>query len=134
MLKRIYIDNYRCFVNFELQLQSRRVIVGVNGSGKSAFLEVLAEIRPCQHAPHCLALNADAATVNNPERFQTKLVSFYDIFFNDAFDIPRWNCVEVEDVVDWYSEGILQNKSSVLRFITADDLLHLVLQVEFDFL
>ena len=45
MLTRIYIDNYRCFVNFDLRLRSTQLILGVNGTGKSAFLEVLRRLR-----------------------------------------------------------------------------------------
>jgi predicted ATPase len=45
MLTRIYIDNYRCFVNFEFRPQPKQLILGVNGTGKSAFLEVLGQLR-----------------------------------------------------------------------------------------
>ena len=45
MLTRLYIDNYRCFVNFEFRLAPKQLILGLNGAGKSAFLEVLRGIR-----------------------------------------------------------------------------------------
>ncbi len=60
-------------------------------------------------------------------------MGFDEVFFNDAFDIPRWYRVEVEDVANRYVEGFLQILS-VLRFITADNLLHLILQMKLDFL
>jgi predicted ATPase len=41
MLKRIYIHNYRSFVNFEWQPPPICVLVGPNGAGKSALLEIL---------------------------------------------------------------------------------------------
>lgn len=41
MLKRIYIHNYRTFVNFEWRPPAVCVLVGPNGAGKSALLEVL---------------------------------------------------------------------------------------------
>lgn len=41
MLRRIYIDNYRCFVNFELKLGRRNLLVGDNGTGKSSVFDVL---------------------------------------------------------------------------------------------
>jgi hypothetical protein len=28
-------------------------------------------------------------------------VGFVEIFFYDAFDIPRWDCMKVEDVANW---------------------------------
>lgn len=44
MLQRIYIDNYRCFSNFEWRPPSRALIVGRNGSGKSSFFDFLSEL------------------------------------------------------------------------------------------
>lgn len=41
MLTRVYIDNYRCFSNFELQLNPRQLIFGANGTGKSSLLQAL---------------------------------------------------------------------------------------------
>lgn len=41
MLRRIYIDNYKCFVNFTLELKELTLLTGVNGVGKSAVLDVL---------------------------------------------------------------------------------------------
>src|SRR5713226_673262 len=45
MLTRIYIDNYRCFVNFEMRLKAKQLVLGVNGTGKSTLLEVLRRLR-----------------------------------------------------------------------------------------
>lgn len=41
MLKRIYIDNYKCLVNFEIQLDALNLFLGENGMGKSTVFEVL---------------------------------------------------------------------------------------------
>src|SRR5271163_609419 len=45
MLKRVYIDNFRCFVNFELQLGQQQLILGLNGTGKSTLLDGLRAIK-----------------------------------------------------------------------------------------
>jgi energy-coupling factor transporter ATP-binding protein EcfA2 len=45
MLKRVYIDNFRSFVNFELSLGQQQLILGLNGSGKSTLLEVLTAVK-----------------------------------------------------------------------------------------
>jgi AAA15 family ATPase/GTPase len=45
MLTRIYIDNFRCFVNFEYRPKSRQLILGRNGSGKSSLLTALLLVR-----------------------------------------------------------------------------------------
>lgn len=45
MLTKLYIDNYRCFVNFEYRPARSQLILGRNGSGKSSFLDALFLIR-----------------------------------------------------------------------------------------
>jgi predicted ATPase len=45
MLKRIYIDNFRCLVNFELQVDVINLFLGPNGAGKSTVFEVLQKIQ-----------------------------------------------------------------------------------------
>jgi predicted ATPase len=45
MIERVYIDNYKCFVNFEVHLLAVQLILGANGSGKTTFLDVLETIR-----------------------------------------------------------------------------------------
>ena len=41
MLKRIYADNFRCLVNFELQLDRINLLLGENGTGKTTVFELL---------------------------------------------------------------------------------------------
>lgn len=45
MFKRIYIDNYKCLVNFDLRLQDLTLLVGQNGTGKTAVLDVVYALR-----------------------------------------------------------------------------------------
>jgi predicted ATPase len=45
MLTRLYIDNFRCLVNFEYRPKRRQLIVGRNGSGKTSFLDALFYVR-----------------------------------------------------------------------------------------
>ena len=45
MLKRIYIHNYKCLVNFELPLQETVLLLGRNGVGKTAVLDAMFGIR-----------------------------------------------------------------------------------------
>ena len=45
MLSRVYIDNYKCFVNFEYKPTRKQLILGDNRSGKSTFFEVLSKLR-----------------------------------------------------------------------------------------
>ena len=41
MLTRLYIDNFRCFHNFEYRPESKQLLLGANGSGKSSLFEAL---------------------------------------------------------------------------------------------
>jgi energy-coupling factor transporter ATP-binding protein EcfA2 len=45
MMTRLYIDNFRCFVNFEHKPARKELILGANGSGKSSFLDALLLLR-----------------------------------------------------------------------------------------
>lgn len=45
MLKRIYINNFRCLVNFELTLESINLFLGANGSGKTTVFDVLRKLQ-----------------------------------------------------------------------------------------
>lgn len=45
MLTRVYIDNFRCFVNFEWRPGKKQLILGENGSGKSSLLDALLRVR-----------------------------------------------------------------------------------------
>ena len=41
MLEKLYVDNYRCLVNFELPLSELSLLLGPNGAGKSSVLDVV---------------------------------------------------------------------------------------------
>jgi predicted ATPase len=45
MLRRIYVDNYKCLVNFECRFDNINLIIGTNGSGKSSAFEVLRSLQ-----------------------------------------------------------------------------------------
>lgn len=45
MITRVYIHNFRSFVNFEAKFGSMHVLLGPNGAGKSALLDVVARTR-----------------------------------------------------------------------------------------
>ena len=45
MLKHLHVDNYKCLVNFDLDLQPLNLLLGANGSGKSAIFDVMYAVR-----------------------------------------------------------------------------------------
>jgi hypothetical protein len=57
MINRIYIDNYKCFTNFECRFAQMQLLLGDNGSGKTSVFDVLCKLReflvhgiPCSDA------------------------------------------------------------------------------------
>ena len=45
MLTRLYADNYKCLVNFELRFGDATLLLGTNGAGKSSVLDVVYRLR-----------------------------------------------------------------------------------------
>lgn len=45
MIKRLYIDNFKSLVNFELPLQGLTLLLGSNGTGKTSILDVMFALR-----------------------------------------------------------------------------------------
>ena len=45
MLKRVLIDNFRCFSNFEFRPGAQCLIIGENGTGKTSFLDAISILR-----------------------------------------------------------------------------------------
>lgn len=45
MLERIYVHNYKCLVDFELRLKKAVLLLGSNGTGKTAVLDVMFGLR-----------------------------------------------------------------------------------------
>ena len=45
MIERLYVDNFRCLVNFEVELEETNLFLGTNGSGKSAVFDLLHSVQ-----------------------------------------------------------------------------------------
>ncbi len=45
MLTRLYVNNFRCLVNFECHFGAKQLLLGPNGAGKSTVFDVLALLR-----------------------------------------------------------------------------------------
>jgi len=45
MLRRMYVDNFKCFLNFECKFDNINLILGTNGSGKSSVFDVLRNLQ-----------------------------------------------------------------------------------------
>jgi predicted ATP-binding protein involved in virulence len=69
MLKRFYADNFRCLVNFEFRPPTTSVLVGRNGSGKSAVLEGLKLVSNFLFGEDDVA-RTESATSTTPRRIR----------------------------------------------------------------
>ena len=45
MLTKLYVNNYRCLVNFEIEFDNLILLLGTNGSGKTSIFDILYNIR-----------------------------------------------------------------------------------------
>ena len=45
MFKRLYVDNYKCLVNFDLPLRDLTLLLGRNGTGKTSVLDIMFALR-----------------------------------------------------------------------------------------
>ena len=45
MIQRLYVNNYKCLVNFELHLQELSLLLGPSGVGKTAVLDIMYALR-----------------------------------------------------------------------------------------
>lgn len=63
MLKRLYVDNYKCLVNFEARLSELTLLLGPNGVGKSSVLDIVFALRQ---------LLGGVAKVADPKTFPTR--------------------------------------------------------------
>lgn len=71
MIKRLYVDNYKCLVNFELQLQELTLLLGPNGVGKTSVLDVLSALRCCLSG-ESKVIDKDAFPTSSLTRWQTR--------------------------------------------------------------
>ncbi|MBL8919053.1 MAG: AAA family ATPase [Myxococcaceae bacterium] len=85
MLKRLYAHNFRSFVNFEWVPPRASVLVGENGAGKSAFVEVLWLLQDL--LVHGRTVDETPSTSARTEWLQDELQSFEleAIVASDAF-------------------------------------------------
>lgn len=76
MLKRIYVDNYKCLVNVALSVREISLFLGANGSGKSAVFEVLRKLQGFVCGGERIFNLFPAASLT---RWQTSLVQTFEL-------------------------------------------------------
>jgi predicted ATPase len=92
MLKRLYVHNYKCLVNFEINFDKDiSLFLGTNGSGKSTIFEVLTKLR---------------RVIIGEEKVEN--------VFNES-DSPRW--LNEEDNWDIHFELDIETEGSIYRYL-----------------
>lgn len=88
MLKRLYVDNFRCLEDFELNFDSINLFLGDNGAGKSTVFDILGKLKEI---------------TTNPD------INIKSIFNNNFDDFTRWsesssqkNVLEIKSSNDCY--------------------------------
>jgi predicted ATPase len=73
MLKKIYIHNFRCFENFELEFDKLNLFLGPNGAGKSSVFQVLHKIQRLIKGTHKVSsiFSSDDLTIWQKSSVQT---------------------------------------------------------------
>ena len=66
MIQRLYVNNYKCLVNFELRLQELTLLVGPSGVGKTAVFDVMFALR---------RLLSGDARITDPDVFATRTLT-----------------------------------------------------------
>ncbi len=69
MLTRLYVDNYKALVNFELHLKGLTLLTGRNGTGKTSVLEVLQILRSFASDGQAIS---DLLTADTLTRWETR--------------------------------------------------------------
>lgn len=73
MLTRLFVDNYKALVNFELALPRTSLFLGLNGSGKTSVFEIVGLLRRMMRG-ETLRIHADTLT-----RWQTRDVQRFEL-------------------------------------------------------
>lgn len=78
MFKRLYVDNYKSLVNFDLRLDELTLLLGVNGTGKTSVLDVVFALRQ---------LLAGVAKVTDSGIFPARTLTRWQSLTRQAFGI-----------------------------------------------
>ncbi|MBI5526237.1 MAG: ATP-binding protein [Deltaproteobacteria bacterium] len=95
MLKRIYVDNYKCLVNFELRLEYLALLLGPNGSGKSSVLDVVYALRQILSAKTKIT-DKGAFPASTLTRWQTRPVQVFEMDVETEATGPLTYRLEIE--------------------------------------
>jgi predicted ATPase len=83
----MYVDNFRCLVNFEIRFDRMNLLLGPNGSGKSSVFEVLRRIQRLINEQESID---DLFPTENLTRWQTLKTQRFEVDFEVGVDSYRY--------------------------------------------
>ncbi len=117
MLTRIYVDNYKSLVNFELKIGSVNLFLGPNGTGKSSIFEVLRQLRAFISGENKIHELFDDSTRT---RWQTSRVQTFELVFKGKQGLFEYQLVvehhESGQKARVKHEGLSLDGNPLLRF------------------
>ena len=78
MLERLYIDNYKCLVNFEVRLKELSLLLGRNGAGKTSVLDAVFAL--------CRLLSGEAR-VTDADAFPARTLTLWQTRPRQTFEV-----------------------------------------------
>ena len=78
MIRKLFVDNYRCLVNFDLPLGELSLLLGPSGVGKTSVLDVVFALR---------RLLSGAARVTDPDAFPARTLTRWQSRDRQVFEI-----------------------------------------------
>lgn len=113
MITRLYADNYRCLSNFEVQFAPLTILLGSNGSGKSACLGLLAGLRELILGK---TYAADLFTTESRTRWDKRLDQTFEL------EIRLGGGLYVYRLVVSHSDGVYRRDKSPVNRIKEESL------------
>ena len=78
MIERLYVNNYKCLVNFELRLRELSLLLGPSGAGKTAVLDIMLSLRRLLSGD-ARVTDADVFPTRTLTRWQSRDLQVFEI-------------------------------------------------------
>lgn len=126
MIKKIKLENFKCFQNIEVDLNALNVFSGINGMGKSTTIQSLLLLKQSiqqEYVPHNISLNGDYVNIGTGQ----------DLLYENADNEHIKICIYDNDDIR-IADMIYKGGSDVLKLQAYDENITRILNVPFEYL